>query len=418
MIYIQMAQALKILHTSDWHLGRMLYGQKRYDEFRAFLNWLVDTIILEQIDILLVAGDIFDTTTPSNLSQELYYDFLTKIAKSGCQHVVIIAGNHDSPSFLNAPKQLLRALNVHVVSSVSTNLEDEVLVLKKGDKPLAIVCAVPYLRDKDLRSIEAGESIDDKHVKMMTGIKQHYQAVCDIALEKQSLPAFNNTPIIAMGHLFTNGGQTIDGDGVRELYVGTLLHVGKDIFPKCIDYLALGHLHIHQKVGQCDHMRFSGSPIPMGFGEARQEKRVIIVSFLNKEPEIIEKTIPCFQELLPIHGSFEEICSTLTQKKEEKSSAWLEINITKPTSMSDLRERLDEIISHSDMHILRIKYQPAINHVLSIEHIEDALDNLNPDDVFKRCLDAFNIPDDERQELIKSHQEIIHHIHQQDTNQD
>ncbi|MEB2332384.1 MAG: exonuclease subunit SbcD, partial [Nitrosomonas sp.] len=112
---------MKILHTSDWHIGKTLYGRKRYDEFEAFFSWLVETIEQEQVDVLLIAGDIFDTSTPGNRSQQLYYRFLHRVAASTCRHVVIIAGNHDSPSFLSAPRELLRALDVHVTGSLSGN---------------------------------------------------------------------------------------------------------------------------------------------------------------------------------------------------------------------------------------------------------------------------------------------------------
>ena len=108
---------MRILHTSDWHIGRTLYGRKRYEEFEAFLTWLAETIQENAIDALLVAGDVFDTSAPSNRAQELYYRFLCRVATSSCRHVIVVAGNHDSPSFLNAPKELLKALNVHVVGS-------------------------------------------------------------------------------------------------------------------------------------------------------------------------------------------------------------------------------------------------------------------------------------------------------------
>ena len=134
---------MKILHTSDWHLGRSLYGRKRYDEFTAFLDWVAQTIEAEGIDTLLVAGDVFDTTTPSNRAQELYYRFLCRVSTSCCRHVVVIAGNHDSPSFLSAPKELLRVLNVYVVGSMTEIMDDEVIVLHKDEQPEAIVCAVP-----------------------------------------------------------------------------------------------------------------------------------------------------------------------------------------------------------------------------------------------------------------------------------
>jgi exonuclease SbcD len=151
---------MKILHTSDWHIGRTLYGRKRYEEFEAFLTWLAETIQQNEIDALLVAGDVFDTSAPSNRAQELYYRFLCRVAASCCRHVVVVAGNHDSPSFLNAPKELLKALDVHVVGSSTESLEDEVLVLRNDqDTPELIVCAVPYLRDRDIRVAEAGESV-------------------------------------------------------------------------------------------------------------------------------------------------------------------------------------------------------------------------------------------------------------------
>ncbi|HKM07758.1 MAG TPA: exonuclease subunit SbcD, partial [Sphaerochaeta sp.] len=118
---------MKLLHTSDWHLGRMLYRQKRYEEFSLFLDWLLATIEEQQIDILLVSGDIFDTTTPSNMAQKLYYNFLSRLSATSCHSTVIIGGNHDSPTFLNAPKALLQAFNVHVIGAKAEMIEDEVL---------------------------------------------------------------------------------------------------------------------------------------------------------------------------------------------------------------------------------------------------------------------------------------------------
>jgi len=284
---------IKILHTSDWHLGCSLYGRKRYEEFSAFLDWLAQTIDDEKVDALLVAGDVFDTSTPSNRALELYYRFLCRVAASCCRHVVVIAGNHDSPSFLNAPKELLRALNVYVVGSMTDEPTDEVIVLKNNpqisqmdaDNVEAIVCAVPYLRDKDMRTVEAGETIDGKNRKLIEGVKKHYEAVVKLAetkrnnLRKSAQSADKHIPIIAMGHVFTAGGKTVDGDGVRELYVGSLAHVGEEVFPSSIDYLALGHLHVPQAVGSAEHIRYCGSPIPMGYGEATQEKKVVLVEF-------------------------------------------------------------------------------------------------------------------------------------------
>jgi exonuclease SbcD len=271
---------MKILHTSDWHLGRSLYGKKRYDEFESFLNWLIQTIIDKNINVLIISGDIFDSGSPSNKAQELYYKFLYEISKTSCKYVIAVAGNHDSPSFLNAPKELLKILNVYVVGSIPENIEDEVITIYKDNKPILIVCAVPYLRDKEIRIVEPGETIESKNQKLVEGIKNHYLDVVSYAVKIRN-KFVNNTdhfiPIIATGHLFTTGGKTVDGDGVRELYVGTLSYVDENAFPAEIDYLALGHLHIPQTVGDNKHIRYSGSPIPMGFGEANQTKKLVLL---------------------------------------------------------------------------------------------------------------------------------------------
>ena len=108
---------MKILHTSDWHLGKTLFGEKRYDEHEKFLTWLIGVLKDENIDLIIIAGDIFDTTTPSNRAQELYYSFLCNTKTTSCRHVVIIGGNHDSPSFLSAPQELLKHLNRQIPSS-------------------------------------------------------------------------------------------------------------------------------------------------------------------------------------------------------------------------------------------------------------------------------------------------------------
>jgi DNA repair protein SbcD/Mre11 len=411
---------MKILHTSDWHLGRSLYGRKRYDEFSAFLDWLSNTIEEEGINALLVAGDIFDTSTPSNRAQELYYRFLCRVSASCCRHIVIIAGNHDSPSFLNAPKELLRALNVYVVGAMTEKLEDEVIVLyDEQDDPQAIVCAVPYLRDRDIRTVEPGETIDDKNAKLVAGLKNHYTDVCTIAERKQSefeIDGHRGVPIIAMGHLFTAGGKTVDGDGVRELYVGSLAHVSKDVFPSSIDYLALGHLHVSQRVGSAEHIRYCGSPIPMGYGESTQDKKVFVVQFNSIFPTIQEIKIPCFQPLERISGSLDDIHVRLEQLKQDNSTAWLEIEYTGCDIISNLRDMLDETMADSAMEIRRIKNKRVIDRVISTIKEGETLDDMNVNDVFERCLKTFDVPDEDRDELTASYNEIINGLLEEDKN--
>ncbi len=310
-------------------------------------------------------------------------------------------------------------MNVYVVGSMTEALEDEVIVLYKNEQPEAIVCAVPYLRDKDIRTVEPGESIDDKNAKLILGLKNHYTDVCTIAEQKRSEFEKNGcseVPIVAMGHLFTAGAKTVDGDGVRELYVGTLAHVGEEAFPSVIDYLALGHLHVPQVVGGTEHIRYCGSPIPMGYGEATQEKKVLLVEFTTTTPNIKEVPVPCFQQLVRIVGSLDDIHVKLEGLKNEDSHAWLEIEYTGSDIIGNLREIVDETLAESSMEIRRIKNRRLIDRVIGTIEENETLDDLNVSDVFERCLDAFDVLDQDRDELTISYNEIIKSLDEEDVN--
>ncbi len=405
---------MKILHTSDWHIGRTLYGRKRYEEFEAFLTWLAETIQQNEIDALLVAGDVFDNSAPSNRSQELYYRFLCRVAASCCRHVVVIAGNHDSPSFLNAPKELLKALDVHVVGNATSSPEDEVLVLRSMQGvPELILCAVPYLRDRDIRVAEAGESVEDKERKLIDGIRTHYAAVAVVAEQKREELGVD-IPIVAMGHLFAAGGQTVEDDGVRKLYVGSLSQVTAEIMPACFDYLALGHLHVPQKVNGLETMRYSGSPLPIGFGEAKQQKSVCQLEFHSTDASVKLIDIPVFQKLERVKGDWDGISNRIIELSATNSQGWLEVIYEGDEIIGDLRDRLEAAISGTQMEILRIKNTRIIDRVQGLIHKEEALDDLNVNDVFERCLAAHNIPEDQRSELNRTYQETVLSLHEDD----
>lgn len=405
---------MRVLHTSDWHIGRTLYGRKRYEEFEAFLIWLAETIQQNEIDALLVAGDVFDTSAPSNRAQELYYRFLCRVAASSCRHIVVVAGNHDSPSFLNAPKELLKALDVHVVGSSTASREDEVLVLRNDqDTPELIVCAVPYLRDRDIRVAEAGESVEDKERKLIEGIRTHYAAVAALAEQKREELGVD-IPIVGTGHLFTAGGQTVDGDGVRELYVGSLAHVTAGIFPACFNYLALGHLHVPQKVNGSETIRYSGSPLPMGFGEAKQQKSVCQVEFHSTAASVQLIDVPIFQKLERVKGDWDGISNRILELSATDCQGWLEVIYDGTEVIGDLRERLEAAISGTQMEILRIKNNRIIERVLGQIHEEETLDDLNVNDVFERCLAVHDVPEEQRPELLRAYQETVSSLYEDD----
>jgi len=410
---------MKFLHTADWHIGRMLYGKKRYPEFTAFLDWLVGQLSEHHIDTLLIPGDIFDTRSPSNRAQQLYYNFLIHASRTCCQHIIITSGNHDSPSFLDAPKSVLRALNVHIVGlpgNPENQFKDELITLKHPttNATEALIAAVPYLRDKDLRKVEAGESIDDKERKIVEGIHNHYQTLADLAAEQQLALSDSNIPVVAMGHLFALGGKT--GDGVRDLYVGNLGSIGADTFSDTFDYVALGHLHVPQKVGKKEHIRYSGSPIPMGYGEAGQQKEILIIESDGTDTQITPVPVPTFQKLLRLSGNLDELIKEISQLIEQQSAAWLEIDYTGTDTPSDLRAQIHQAIEGSKLEIRRIKNSNLIQTLRQqTADKEEALEDLSETDVFTRCLNAHGIPETERPDLMHSYQEILTTYHTADT---
>lgn len=199
-LFDRLVTFMRFLHTSDLHLGRSLYGVNRDETFEKFLTWLTETIRTEAIDCLIIAGDVFDNATPSHRMQRAYYRFLASVATStDCRHVIVTGGNHDSPSLLNAPDTLLEALNIIVVGQATADPADEVVLLRDATgTPLAVVAAVPYLRERDLRTSTENETQQDKEEKIRSATAEHYRHVTQTALE---LRGENDIPYIATGHL-------------------------------------------------------------------------------------------------------------------------------------------------------------------------------------------------------------------------
>lgn len=402
---------MKLLHTSDWHIGRALYGRKRHDEFEAFSSWLINTIKQNNIDVLLVAGDVFDNITPGNRSQEQYYRVISQAAKS-CRHVVITAGNHDSPSFLNAPKELLKTLDIHVIGSISGDPADEVLVLNdENGFPELLVCAVPYLRDRDIRTSEAGESQADRERKLLEGIRLRYDSAAGIAEQKRMELAVD-IPIIAMGHLFAAGGETTADDGVRELYVGSLVYVPVSVFNGHFDYVALGHLHVPQKVAGYDSIRYSGSPIPLSFGEAKQEKSVCMVEFSGRKALVQLIPVPVFQKLEQIKGDKEKIFAEIEELSAAGSDSWLEVIYEGEEIVTDLKELLEDALSGSDMELLRIRNSRISERIQGMADSGESLEELDVNEVFERCLDMHLTVPEQRDELFSAYNEIVASLHE------
>lgn len=423
---------LRILHTSDWHIGKRLFNHTRYDEFEAFLDWLHTAISTHDVDALIVAGDIFDTATPSNKAQELYYEFLGKVAKSPCQHIIITAGNHDSPTFLDAPKAILKTLNVQVVGQATADIHDEILLLKDNlkdnlDIVRAIVLAVPYLRDKDVRTGGSFELTGQRDTETAQGIAKHYQSLADHAIalrdEYQASPNQPPIPIIATGHLFSAGASvSSDDDGMRkETFVGTLGQLPASIFADDINYVALGHIHASQTVAGQDRIRYCGSPIAMGFGEIGKDKQVLIVDFdpaTENTPHIHALTVPVFTKLVRLQGDTDSIKHALRPLIAENQTIYAEIIYDGQALEPNFAKDIKAFLTDTNVLPLNIQNNTQRRHVLQSTHHGENLKQLTTMDVFERLLDRRAVSDDEKDELKVAYQHIIQAIHEQDVQAD
>ncbi len=406
--------AIRLLHTSDWHLGRRLYGRSRSTAQAAFLDWLTTQLQREEIALLIISGDVFDSSTPSHSSQALYYRFLYQAARTPCRHIVVVGGNHDSAALLDAPKALLAQLNVHVVGRACEQIEKEVFTLCTASGiPEAIVCAVPYLRDREVRTSDAGESMDEKQRRLLAGIDAHYQKVLSIARERRK--AINHfVPLIATGHLFAAGGRTQAEDGVRELYVGTLVRVDATRLGTDLDYLALGHLHSHQRVAGADHLRYSGAPLPMSFTEAGRAKCVLVGDMGEEGCRIRKVEVPNSQPLERIQGDLPAIQTALATRQAEGRPLWVEVVYTGREIRTDLADTLHPLVADGPVEILRIRNQGRTAQLLDQAAVAQALEDLRPDDVFARCLEAHEIDADERPLLTTMFQEVVQELQDND----
>jgi len=374
---------MKILHTSDWHIGQKFMGKSREEEHSAFFSWLYETIQKENIDVLIVAGDIFDTGNPPNYALELYYNFLKQLFSLKGLYVIITAGNHDSVSTLKAPKQLLEFMNVHVITTGDES-ENELISIYKNKELVGVVCAVPFLRDSVVREAISGQTLNEKESSLNHGIKQHY---IDVYEEAYKLTKEKNLPIIATGHLTTVGSRTSQSE--RDIYIGGTIDIGSDFLGKYFDYVALGHLHINQIVG-VEHVRYSGSPIPLSFSESKQKKKINIVEFKNSKVEVQELEIPLHKQLLVLKGNCETIVNEL--KSIEDKDTWIEVHLTDKNPIV-ANQSIREYAQEEELIILAIKIDRTEKRLESKDLNVISLDELIPSDVFSRRLKLEELED-------------------------
>jgi len=386
---------MRIIHTSDWHLGQHFMGRNRQDEHKAFLGWLIDEIRKRKADGLVVAGDVFDTGAPPSYARTLYNEFIVSLQDTCCQKTLILGGNHDAAATLNEARSILECLNTRVVAGILPDLEDHVILFHdRAGEPGLIACAVPFLRPRDLVKSIGGQSGSDKQRAMGEAIQAFYGQVFDAATVERDRLGLPDLPIMATGHLTVVGGKS--SESVRDIYIGSLDAFPAKGFPD-VDYVALGHLHRGQQIKNQGHIRYSGSPIPLSFDEGGAPKQVLQVDFEGgKLKEIVSVPVPCFRTLKCFKGSLEAIEEGIRIFRSEgagqgSKTSWLEAEVSDDHYLTDLQSRIQDWIQEvfgesGGPELLRVRRKPKKQGEDQVVQARERLEELSPKDVFNRRL--------------------------------
>ena len=392
---------MKIIHTADWHIGQTFFDYDRKAEHTVFLNWLKKQVNTLSVDILLVAGDIFDSPNPSAESQKLYYHFLRDItAENPDLQIIIIAGNHDSAARLEAPNPLLETMNVTVRGIVKRKENGEIdfdnliIPLNKGGYCLA----VPFLRQGDYPDSNT----------YTEGVQAMYHALFKQINDKEK-------PIIALGHLQATGSEISQNDRAERTIIGGLECISPDAFVDAITYTALGHLHRSQKVSGRENVRYAGAPLPMSFAEKKNKQGVILITI--NEKTVIEKlefdapvklmSIP--KQPSPLTEVLAEI-ENLPKGEIDNSSPFLEIKVLVTEPEPSLRNQIEKALEGKAVKLARIEATTDHDETKGRVISYDELQKINPLDmatnIFKRKYGGNDLPDG----LLKLLQEVIREV--------
>lgn len=384
---------MKILHTSDWHLGKQLRKVDLSEDLQLFFDWLLETVEQDNINVLLMSGDLFDLSNPSQAAMQQYYQFLRSAIRlpKPCK-IVITAGNHDSPAVVNAPKDLLEALDISVVAAPTDDISDVFVEVDINGEPL-IIAAVPFLRDRDIRRAATGESYEDKTALVKEGIRQFY---ADINAHYREHHA--GKPFIVMGHLFVQGAAISESE--RDIQVGNQAGVESSIFGDEPHYVALGHIHKPQTAGAA-HIRYSGSPIPLSFSERNNQKQVLILEWKNDSFDIQAKQVPTWRRLHRISGTLSEVMDKLHRYQPSSTLPdLLELRVHEPQESAEAIRQLMEVVQQppiEGVHIIdyRIQFDNQTKRTDELLDSNDQISRYTPTDIFRKRLAQENDLEDE-----------------------
>lgn len=402
---------MKILHTADWHIGKRLHKHELHRDFELFAQWLVDLVKKKNIDVVLVSGDVFDLANPSSEARTAYYRALLKVQTANCK-LILTGGNHDSPSVLNAPSEILKSLDIHVVGGLPENIEDCLIPLQREGKTEAVVAAIPYLRDPDLRSVNEEIGYENRVEAVREGIARIFRHAAEACAEK-----FPHVPALAMGHLFAAGATTSESE--RDIQIGNEASFEAGRFGEYFDYVALGHIHRPQRVKANIPVLYSGSPLSLSFSERDDQKRVLLIDTEKGfEPENIP--VPIFRELKRISGDLGELTSKLNSMTQGgELPTLLELELVEeqynPASLSALDSLVQnfakegvEIVKH------RASFKSRVSGAGELYKDQQQLEDLKPADVFSQLLEQNEFEAQTNELLNEAFLEILEEVQNPD----
>ena len=382
---------MRLLHTSDWHLGQTLHNYERGYEHQRFLDWLLDTLVAERVDVLLVAGDVFDNANPSAASQKQLYVFLQQArARLPALQLVVVAGNHDSAGRLEAPAPLLAAHGTHVIGHLlrgengDIDLERLLLPLSGADGQVQAWClAVPFLRPGDVPKLPAGDTQD----AYLGGIALLYRQLTDLALARRQ----PGQAIVAMGHCHMVGGE-MSNDSERRIVIGGTEMLPSGIFDTTIAYAALGHLHKAQAVGGQEHIRYCGSPIPLSFAEVHYRHQVLCLDIDGETLQSVRVIeVPRAVPLLrvpatpaPINEVLAQLAALDMPDAPAEAQPFLEVRVRLDAPEPGLRTRIETALDGKPVRLAKIETSSAARSSAPENMTLDQLGQLQPDDIFRR----------------------------------
>ena len=382
---------MRLLHTSDWHLGQTLHNYERGYEHQRFLDWLLDTLVAEQVDVLLVAGDVFDNANPSAASQKQLYVFLQQArARRPALQLIVIAGNHDSAGRLEAPAPLLAGYGTHMLGHIvrdeagQIDLERMLLPLTGASGDIVAWClAVPFLRPGDVPKLPAGSGQD----AYLGGIALLYRQLADLALARRA----PGQAIVAMGHCHMVGGE-MSNDSERRIVIGGTEMLPSGIFDPAIAYAALGHLHLAQEVGKQRHVRYSGSPIPLSFAEVNYRHQVLCIDLAGEQLQGVRTIdVPRAVPLLRVPDKPAPVAEVLAQlaaldlpDAPAEAQPFLEVRVRLDAPEPGLRTRIEAALDGKPVRLAKIETSSAARSTAIESMTLDQLGQLQPDEIFRR----------------------------------